>query len=91
MVETPWEQDHEVIEIYRHIPFEEESKRGKENSGSGLSVEDEDEIVHAMVEGSFREKKHAGINCLNYEDNQIGFISFHVLGFDGVMSERNEE
>lgn len=67
--------------IARDIPFKEESKRGKENSGSGLSIEDEDKIVHSMIKGSFREKKHACIYCLNYENDQIGLLIITTSSF----------
>jgi len=36
-----------------YIPFEEESERGQKDGCYGLSIEDEDEIVHAMIECSF--------------------------------------
>ena len=56
-----------LVVLYMCIPFKEESERNKEYGGCGLSIEDKDEIVHAMVKCSFWEKKHASIDGF-YED-----------------------
>ena len=43
-----------LVVLYMCIPFKEESERNKEYGGCGLSIEDKDEIVHAMVKCSLR-------------------------------------
>lgn len=60
-------------------PFEENSKGSNDCSSKGMTINDEDIVRHAAVEGNFGDDIHAGIAELQRYHSKIGFRGFEEV------------
>lgn len=59
----------------KSLPFEVKGKRGQEDGGDDLPVEDEHEVVHALIKRDLREQEHPGVYRLDQHDDEVRLLS----------------